>query len=68
MSIEEIKALERRWFEEWNKGKAAAMAMIEETCATNVVFHSGTGRDIRGLEDFKQYNSELFSAFPDNHI
>jgi steroid delta-isomerase-like uncharacterized protein len=68
MSAKEIKALERRFFEEWNKGKAAAMAIIDETCATNVVFHSGSGREIRGLKDFKQFNTEIFSAFPDNHF
>ena len=30
MPVKEIKALERRWFEESNKGKAAAMAVIDE--------------------------------------
>jgi len=68
MSVKEIKALERRFFEVLNKGKAATLALIDEACDTNVVFHSGTGRDIRGLKDFKQYCSELFSAFPDIHF
>jgi steroid delta-isomerase-like uncharacterized protein len=68
MSAEEIKALERRWFEEWNKGKAAAMAVIDELCATDYVVHSGTGEDIHGLKDFKQSYSEFFSAVPDIHF
>jgi steroid delta-isomerase-like uncharacterized protein len=68
MSAKDLKALERRFFDSWNKGKAAAMAAIDETCAANVVFHSGTGRDVRGLKDFKQFNSEVFSAFPDNQF
>jgi steroid delta-isomerase-like uncharacterized protein len=68
MSTKETKALERRFLEEWNKGKAAAMAVIDELCATNCVFHSGTGEDIRGLKDFKQYMSQVFSAFPDIHF
>ncbi len=67
MSTKEIKALERRLFEEANKGNAAAMAFIDEACATDVVLHDPTGRDIRGLKDVKQYESELFSAFPDIH-
>jgi len=68
MSAKEIKALERRFVEEWNKGKAAAMAVIDELCATDLVFHSGTGEDIRGLKSFKQSMSEVFSAFPDAHL
>ena len=68
MSAKDLKALERRFFEEWNKGKAAAMAVIDETCATNIVFHGGSGRDIRGLKDFKQFISEFYDAFPDIHL
>jgi len=67
MSAKEIKALERRFVEEWNRGKAAAMAVIDELCATDFVFHSGTGEDIHGLKDFQQSMSEFYSAFPDNH-
>jgi len=68
MSAKEIKALERRFFKEWNKGKAATMAAIDELCATNVVYHSGSGEEIHGIKGFKQYMSEFFSAFPDNHF
>lgn len=67
MSAREIKALERCFLEEVNKGKAAAMAVMDETCAADLVVHSSAGRDIHGLKDFKQYCSRLFSAFPDNH-
>jgi predicted ester cyclase len=68
MSAKDLKALTRRFFGEWNKGKAAAIAAIDELCATNMVFHSGTGEDIRGIKDFKQYINQLFSAFPDIHF
>jgi len=44
--VKEIKALERRWVEEWNKGKAAAMVAIDEFFATDYVEHGGTGEDI----------------------
>jgi steroid delta-isomerase-like uncharacterized protein len=67
MSAKDPRALDRRLFEEWNKGKAAAMAVIDETCATNIVWHS-TGEDIQGLKDFKKSMSEFFNAFPDNHF
>jgi len=68
MSAEEIKTLVRRWIEGANKGKAAAMAVIDELFSPDFVFHSGTGEDIRGLENFKKQLSESFSAFPDFHF
>jgi predicted ester cyclase len=68
MSAEEIKALERRFIKEWNKGKAATMAVIDELCATNIIYHGGDGEEIRGLKDFKQSMGEFYSAFPDSHF
>jgi steroid delta-isomerase-like uncharacterized protein len=68
MPVKEIKVLERRWFEESNKGKAAAMAVIDELHVTDYVFHSGTGEDIRGLKNYKQYIRRYYSAFPDLHL
>jgi steroid delta-isomerase-like uncharacterized protein len=68
MSTKDLKALGRRVVEESNKGKAAAMAIIDETTATNVVFHRGAGEDIRGLKDFKQFRSDFFDAFPDARL
>ncbi|MDH5390578.1 MAG: ester cyclase [Candidatus Bathyarchaeota archaeon] len=67
MSAKENKALVRRFFEESNKGKAAAMAVIDELCATNIVYHGGGGEEIRGLKDYKQ-SSESYNAFPDLHF
>jgi len=68
MSAKEIKALARRWFGEVKKGKAAALAVMDELYAADYVLHSGTGEDIRGLKDNKQDTSELFSAFTDIHF
>ena len=67
MAEEEIRALVHRFFEEWNKGKVAAMAVIDKTCATHYVFHT-TGRGIHGVKDFKKYCANLFDAFPDNQL
>jgi steroid delta-isomerase-like uncharacterized protein len=67
MSAEKIKAFERRGYEEMNKGKAATMTEMDEDFATNIVFHSGFGSDIRGLKDYKQFMSEFYDALPDLH-
>jgi steroid delta-isomerase-like uncharacterized protein len=65
MSAKENKALMRRLFEEFNKGKAAAMAVIDEMYATNFVSHGD--KDIRGIQNIKQSMNEGFKAFPDYH-
>ena len=66
MSAKDLKALTRRFIEEWNKGKAAAMAVIDEMYATNFVSHGD--EDTRGIKNVKQSTSEEFSAFPDLHF
>lgn len=68
MSAKEIKALERRWVEESNKGKTAAMAIIDELHATDYIFHGGSGEEMRSRKDYKQFMSEFYSAFPDVHF
>jgi len=68
MSAKEIKALVRRFFEESNKGKAAALAVIDELFATNIAYHGGGGEEIRGIKDYKQSTSESYSASPDLHF
>ena len=67
MSVEDLKALARRFFEEWNKGKAAAMDAMDEFYAADFVMHDATGKDIH-LKDLKQSESEVFNAFPDVHL
>jgi hypothetical protein len=68
MSTKDLKALTRHFAEEFNKGKAATMAVIDEIVAPNNVVHNVDGRDIRGLKDHKQMYSEIFDAFPDDHV
>jgi predicted ester cyclase len=65
---EEIKAFVRRLIEETNKGKTAAMAVIEELYDTNIVLHCARGKDIHGLKDYKQASNELFSEIPNVHF
>ena len=68
MSAKEIKALERRLYEECNKRKEAAIAVIDELFATDFVYHSSTGRELRGIKDYKQHVSDMYSAFPNFHF
>src|SRR5919204_5209759 len=67
MSIEENKALVRRFYEAWNKGKLAALTAIDELFAPDYVFH-GNGvfpdMDRAGL---KQMAPAGWTAFPDLH-
>ncbi len=58
----------RRFFEESNKGKAAAIAEIDKSYATDVVYHGGGGEEIRGIKDYKQSTSESYNASPDLHF
>jgi len=64
----DLKALEHLFFDEWNKGKTALLAVIDKTCANNMVFHSGVGKETRGVNELKQYMSALCDAIPDSHI
>jgi steroid delta-isomerase-like uncharacterized protein len=68
MSTKDLKAGMHRLISEWNKGKAAAMAVIDEMYATGVVYHRSTGEDIRGIKGYKQFTDEFFNAFPDNQL
>ena len=65
MSEEEAKALMRCWFDESNKGKAAALAVADRTCATNIVVHGIS--DSKGLRSYKRFLGEVYDAFPDKY-
>lgn len=67
MSAKEIRALERLFFSECNKGKATAVTVIDKLCATNWLSHRETGEDIQGLENVKKHMNMVFNAFPDAH-
>ena len=67
MSTEENKAVVRRFWEEWNKGKEAAMAAIEEFCAPDYVYHGSGGFGDMDLAAMKQMTPAWYTAFPDGH-
>lgn len=65
MSTRENKSLERQWFEAFNRGRDAAMAIMDELLADGFVLHCASGHDIRGLKNNKENVSGLFSELPD---
>jgi predicted ester cyclase len=61
MSLEENKAVVRRFIEELNKRN---IAIMDELVALDMV-HSTL--QVRGLEEYKQFDTALWKAFPDWH-
>jgi len=61
----DLRALGRHLVEEFNKGKSAGLAVMEELYATDMVFHGADGKDIHGLRDYLQHNIEFYNAVPD---
>jgi steroid delta-isomerase-like uncharacterized protein len=65
MSVEENKAIVRRFYEEVvNKGD---FTVIDELITEDFYDHSGSGSN-QGLQAFKQFATMLTSAFPDLHV
>jgi steroid delta-isomerase-like uncharacterized protein len=64
-TLEENKALIRRWFEEvWNKGHAAAVA---EMLAEDAVVHGlsdDAAKPLRGPQGFLPFHAQFREAFP----
>ncbi len=66
MSIEDNKATVRRVFEEvWNQGQ---VALIDELCAPDAIFHNPQAPDVHTREDVKRMITQGLSAFPDFHF
>ncbi len=68
MSAIAPEVLVRRFFEVSNEGKAAAMAVVDELCATDFVYHGGGGEEIQGLKDYIESTSEMYNVIPDLHF
>jgi len=64
MSVEENKAIARRWVEEENKKNVAA---VDEIIASNFVGYTAGVEEVHGPEGMKQLWATLFVAFPDYH-
>jgi len=61
MSLEENKTIVRRFIEELNKRN---IAIMDELMAPAMIHHT---LQVRGLEEYKQYETALWKAFPDWH-
>jgi steroid delta-isomerase-like uncharacterized protein len=54
-----------RWIEEvWNRRQSAT---IDELLTPEGVGHLETG-DLRGIDEFKRFQADILSAFPDFHL
>ena len=58
----------RRFTEEVNTGKEAALAAIDELYDTDVVIHGPGEEGTYGLKKHKQFTSEFYDAFPDTQM
>jgi steroid delta-isomerase-like uncharacterized protein len=65
MSTEQNKAVERRVFEELNKGN---LGIIDELFAPGYVYHGPAGMEAKGPEGFKQIMTMARTGFPDWHM
>ena len=60
MSLEENKAIVRRWIEAYNKHDLA----LDDLMAPDFFDHA---LQLRGLDSFKQFYARFFKGFPDTH-
>jgi len=68
VSPEELRALERHFFQEWNKATAATTTGMGEFVAADLVLHGGDGSEIRGLKGYMKDHDDVFRAFPDARL
>ncbi len=59
------KIIVKRFFDEVNKGKNAALAAIEELIAPDYVMHDPTLGEVKGRDGLRQALGGFFDAMPD---
>ena len=62
MSTEENKANVRRFADGLNKKD---IAVVDELCTPDFVYHDPANPQVRSREDYKQWFTGMFAAFPD---
>jgi steroid delta-isomerase-like uncharacterized protein len=65
MSSEDNKAVIRRLVDRLNQKD---VAVLDEVCTPDFVFHDPANPQVRSREDFKQWITGFFAAFPDIHF
>ena len=66
MSVEENKALVRRFYEECLNKKN--VALVDELIAPDSVWHHSSGGETYGSEKWKQLAPRLFDTYSDYHV
>ncbi len=59
------KAAVKRFFDEVNKGRRAALAAIDELIDPEYVLHDPTAGEVKGREGLGQFLGGLFDGLPD---
>ncbi len=59
------KIIVKRFFDEVNKGKNAALAAVDELIAPDYILHDPTVGEVKGKDGVRQYLQGLFDAMPD---
>lgn len=62
MSTEDNKAVIRHLIDGLNQHN---VAVLDEVCTSDFVFHDPNNPQVQSREDFKQWMTELYAAFPD---
>ena len=65
MSLEENKAITRRFVGGWNEGD---LKVFDDICAAEFVYYDPGNPDIHNLVDYKQFVIGFRAAYPDYHI
>jgi steroid delta-isomerase-like uncharacterized protein len=61
---EQNKAVMKRWFEAFNQGRDAALAILDEVVTTDYVMRDPSG-DLNGREALRQFVGMMFDGMPD---
>ena len=59
------KIIVKRFFDEVNKGKNAALAAVDELIAPDYVLHDPTVGEVKGKDGLRQFLGGFYDAMPD---
>jgi steroid delta-isomerase-like uncharacterized protein len=59
------KTIVERLTEQWNKGKEAALAAVDELLSTDYVLHDPTVGEVKGIEGMRQFVEMVFNGLSD---
>jgi predicted ester cyclase len=65
MATDNIALMKRFMEEVWNKGN---LKVADELSSSASIYHDPIAKELRSLDDFKKYDTQLRVAFPDFHV